>query len=57
MIDFDRLNKETLDYKNNNSSRFNPAAPNTSKSSFSYFNYLNNQTFKENNGQYSKKYF
>lgn len=57
MVDFDRLNRETHEYNCNNVNRFNPAAPNTNKSSFNYFQYLNNQTFKENNGQYNPKFY
>ena len=55
MTDFDRLNRETREYNNKNVDRFNQSTrgnynqPN--------FNRLNNQTYKQNNGQYSSKYY
>lgn len=55
MVDFEKLNRQTNDYNNKNVNRFNPAAPNTT--SKSYLNYMNNQTYKKNNGVYSKYYF
>lgn len=56
MIDFDRLNRETREYNNKNINRF--SAPNNNYGSSEYWrNYWNNQTYKANNGQFSKKYF
>ena len=56
MIDFDRLNRETREYNNTNVDRYNPSTP-KQNTSYSYLQYLNNQTYKQNNGIYSKKYF
>lgn len=54
--DFERLNRETRDYKNNNVDHFNPSAPRYNSSEY-WLNYWNNQTYKQNNGEYSRKYF
>lgn len=55
MVDFDRLNRETREYNNRNVDRFNPST----KGNYNYFDpcRLNNQTYKQNNGQYSKRYY
>lgn len=55
MVDFDKLNRETREHNNRNVDRYNPST----KSNYAYFdpNKLNNQTYKQNNGQYSKKYY
>lgn len=57
-VNFDRLNRETREFNNRNVDRFNEST----KANYNYFdpykqNYLNNQTFKANNGQYSKHYY
>ena len=54
MIDFDKLNRETLEHNNRNVNRFNPST----KPNYNYFdtNKLNNQTYKTNNGSYSNYY-
>lgn len=55
---FDRLNRETREFNNRNVDRFNPS---TQKNYNSYNpekqNNLNNKTYKQNNGQYSSKYY
>ena len=58
MANFDQLNRETREFKTRNVDRFNPSTQNN----YSCFNpnkqnHLNNQTYKENNGQYSRKYY
>jgi hypothetical protein len=55
MDKFERLNRETREFNNRNIDRFNPST----KPNYSYFDPYkqNNQTYKANNGQYSKKYF
>ena len=55
---FDRLNRETQEHNNRNVNRFNPST----ESNYSFFNpyqqnYYNNQTYKQNNGEYSRKYY
>lgn len=51
---FDRLNKETREYNNRKVDRFNPST----RGNYNYPNLdrLNNETFKQNNGQYSNFY-
>ena len=49
---FERLNRETREHRNTCVDRFN-----TSTSAYTNFNYLNNRTFKANNGIYSTRYF
>ena len=52
MADFDRLNRETREYN----SRVH--YENTKYGTSEYWrNYYNNQTYRENNGQYSKHYY
>lgn len=55
MDKFEQLNRETREYNNSNVDRFNPST----KANYTYFDPYrqNNQTFKANNGQYSKKYY
>ena len=55
MVDFDKLNRQTQEYRNRCVDRFNPST----KSNYNgyTFNYLNNQTYKANNNQYSKHYY
>lgn len=56
MDKFERLNRETRDYNNNKEvNRFSQSTPNYGSSEF-WRNYWNNQTFKQNNGQYSRHY-
>jgi hypothetical protein len=57
MVDFDKLNRETKEFNNRNVDRFNSSTPNAYGTSTYWQNYWNNQTYKQNNGQYSKKYF
>ena len=56
MADFDKLNRETLNWRNTNVDRFNLSAPSYGTSAY-WQNYWNNQTYKQNNGEYSQKYF
>ena len=55
MADFDRLNRETRDFNNRNVNRYNPST----QGNYNYFDpyKLNNETYKANNGAYSKKYY
>ena len=53
--DFDKLNRETKDFNNRNVNRFNTSSPKYGTSEY-WQNYWNNQTYKKNNGQYSKHY-
>lgn len=55
-VNFDRLNQQTREYNNTNFDRFNTSTP-TNKISAYWQNYYNNQTFKQNNGQYSTHYW
>lgn len=54
-VDFERLNRETREHNNKNVDRFNEST----KENYNYFDpyKLNNQTYKQNNGQYSKHYY
>lgn len=56
MVDFDKLNRETREFNNRNVDRFNPSTPKYGTPSY-WQNYWNNQTYKQNNGEYSKKYY
>lgn len=57
MLDkFERLNRETREFNNSNIDRFNTATPKYGTSAY-WQNYYNNQTYKQNNGAYTKKYF
>ena len=53
MVDFDKLNRETQQYKNKDVNRF---SGNNTYNKYD-FNRRNNETFKQNNGQYSKHYY
>lgn len=53
---FDKLNRETREWNARNVDRYNPSNPKTNASE-SWLNYYNNQTYKINNGEYSKKYY
>lgn len=55
MDKFERLNQETRNYNNSNFDRFNAAAPKYGTTAY-WQNYFNNQTYKQNNGQYSQHY-
>lgn len=55
MDKFERLNRETREFNNRNVDRFNRASSNYGTSAY-WENYHNNQTYKQNNGQYSKHY-
>ena len=57
MDKFERLNWETNNYRNNTNIDPLRNSSNETRTSSTYFNYLNNQTFKTNNGQYSMYYF
>lgn len=60
MADFDRLNRETSEFNNRNVSRYDYHRSEAEKkpvASREWLNYLNNQTFKANNGQFSKHYY
>lgn len=52
---FEKLNRETNDYNNKNVNRFNQSVNKYGTSDY-WLNYWNNQTYKQNNGQYSKHY-
>lgn len=56
MDKFERLNRETRDFNNRNVDRFNTASPKYGSHEY-WQNYWNNQTYKQNNGEYSKKYY
>ena len=49
--DFNRMNRETREYRNRCVDRYNEST----KGNYSYFNpyRLNNETYKANNGKYS----
>lgn len=53
---FDRLNRETREWNARNVDRFNTATPKYGTAEY-WRNKWNNQTYKENNGQYSRKYY
>lgn len=58
MDKFERLNRETREHNNRNVNRFNPST----QGNYNFFNpckqnLLNNQTYKSNNGEYSRKYY
>lgn len=59
MDKIERLNRETQEWRNTFVTR--PAANTNSAPKYGtseyWLNYWNNQTYKANNGQYSKKYF
>ena len=50
MVDFDKLNRDTREWRNTCVDRFNPSTRNN----YSYFDpsKLNTQTYKQNNGTY-----
>ena len=55
---FDRLNKETRDHNNGIIRNIDPTKSGAKYGTSEYWqNYWNNQTYKQNNGEYSKKYF
>lgn len=56
MDKFERLNRETREFNNTNVDRFNSSTPKYGTSEY-WRNHWNNQTYKANNGQYSKHYF
>lgn len=56
MDKFERLNMETREFNNRNVNRFSPSTPKYGTSTY-WQNYWNNQTYKNNNGQYSKHYY
>lgn len=54
---FDRLNKETRDWNNGITRHIDPTASSPQCGTKEYWqNLLNNRTYKQNNGQYSKHY-
>lgn len=55
MDKFERLNRETREYNNKNIDRFNNACNKYGSAEY-WRNYWNNQTYKKNNGEYSKHY-
>lgn len=57
MDKFELLNRETRDYKNNQPvNRFSQSASTYGTKEY-WLNYWNNQTYKKNNGEYSKHYY
>ena len=58
MDKFERLNQETRDWNNGITRNIDPTASGPKYGTSAYwFNYWNNQTYKTNNGQYSKHYY
>lgn len=57
MNKFDILNRQTRDYNNRNVDRFNPSTQKNYSNGNWKPNYCNQQTYYQNNGQYSKKYY
>ena len=55
MADFEKLNRQTREFNNRNVDRFNKSSPKYGSANY-WLNYRNNQTYKENNGQYSEHY-
>lgn len=53
---FERLNRETQEFNNRNVNRFSESTPKYGTSTY-WQNYWNNQIYKQNNGQYSSKYY
>lgn len=58
MVDFDRLNHKTRNFNNRNVSHLCSYSGTTHKYGTSAYwqNYYNNQTYNNNNGQYSTHY-
>lgn len=55
MIDFDKLNKETREY--NSYIHYDTPSSSVKYGTSEYWrNYWNNQTYKQNNGEYSNHY-
>lgn len=58
MDKFDRLNRETRNWNNGISRNISPTTNNAKYGTSEYWrNYYNNQTYKKNNGEYSRKYY
>lgn len=59
MVDFDKLNRATFEHNNIGVDPFSSSSSSTPKYGTSEYwqNYWNNQTYKTNNGAYSKHYF
>jgi hypothetical protein len=61
MIDFDRLNRETREWNNRSCPAPSQRTPTSTGQQRQYCeqwqNYYNNQTYKQNNGQYTKKFY
>ena len=55
MDKFDRLNRETREYNARNVNRFSQSTPRYGTPEY-WRNHWNNQTYKQNNGEYSRKY-
>lgn len=57
MDKFEKLNRETFNHNNGISRNLDPSAGVTRYGTHEYWlNYWNNQTHKQNNGEYSKHY-
>ncbi len=57
MADFDKLNKETREYNSRVHEYYNYSIEQKQNPISAYWlNYYNNQTYKQNNGQYSSHY-
>lgn len=52
---FENFNRDTREYNNKNVNRFNGSCNKYGTSEY-WRNYWNNQTYKQNNNQYSKHY-
>ncbi len=55
-MDFDKLNRQTRDYNNGISRNIDPIKGSNYGTREYWQNYWNNQTYKTNNGQYSRHY-
>lgn len=57
MKNFEQLNRETFNYNNGISRNISPTTGAKYGTREYWQNYWNNQTYKQNNGEYSRKYF
>lgn len=53
---FEQLNRETREYNNRNVDRFNTSTKSNYSKGYDWLSYYNNQTYKQNNNQYSNYY-
>ena len=58
MVDFDKLNRQTKEYNSYLHEDYSSRVSKSNNPISSYWlNYYNNQTYNQNNGQYSKHYY